>query len=226
MRQVHVVGAIVLSGAALLAASAPSLRAQVQAGGKVLTAPGGVSVVVARSIGPVRSNALVKAAPGPRFRALSAQARAAVAQTAGVPAPPASGAFLLTPHQLIIDGRGWIYLNPAFLGGQNPEAILGTDAIGGGVDVYSAGSPTTKQFMVHFQVSNWLSRTYNYQVTNMLDGSKYIVAATPDNKPQDIVIFVLLPNDTPISSPFFMLRLEADRPAAPFFFTGVEITPM
>jgi len=223
----HTNAGIVAAGVAvLLLARAPApLHAQFTRSG-VVAGPAGVAVVLARAstIQPV-------SIAGPRasqqFRRLDATVKAKVLQAAGVESPPVSGPFVLGPNALIVPGRGWLHLTAASsLDGKVGYITMGTDAWPGEVDVYSEGNATAKMYMVHFQVRNWLSRSYSYVITNMLDGGKYTVAANPKYEAQDIVVMAALPNGTPKTAPFIMLRLATDKAASPYDVLGVEITPM
>jgi hypothetical protein len=197
----------------------------------VIAGPAGTHVVIVKPQGVIQQSAVATPSRGVRFRPLAPQVKASIAQTAEVAAQPSSGPFVLSPRTHFIDGRGSITLNFALVVDPLGDYVnLGmptsTGVIKGTVDLYGAGSPTTKAYMVHWQVEpgaaiNYSGSSSTNFVMSMLGGGQYIVPAKGGL--QDIVTVVVLPE--PINRPWGMMSLTVDVPRH-FFFYGVEVTPM
>jgi len=214
--------AVLVAGAGVVWAATTLQAQEAPVGPRLIAAPGGVSLVVARPTRVVPPKTTQMQVAAGRFQPLGAAAKLALVAAAGFPAPPAGSdqPFTLSMKTPFAEGKGYLYLwNASSANASGAYVGFGSDGM---VD-FRSFQLSAKLFMIHYQVQA-MSGVTKYKVYIWFDGTTIETPAKPLNTTQDIVVLLAVPaGATWDPATRAMTSLTADG-----FWTlrGVEVTPM
>jgi len=141
------------------------------------------------------------------------------------PTAPPAGGFTLTARAPYAENQGWAVFENVLVDPARNLVLL--DDVRGSVGVWSAGSPTAKQDLVHFQVL--LDADAHGGVTLYFMASLERSAAPPvfvtGDGVHDVSVLVTLPNGEPVPGPFPLVWINGASSGL-WRILGVEVTPM